>query len=174
MGKAQTLTGLLTRRLKLPQITFYILKQESSLPGQAWYACRVVEKLITEHRPIYLCLATLEEAHDLDQRLWTFSDISFIPHQLYPSTSEITAPVIIGYPELPAPTPTTSLINLTDDFPANYGEFHQLIEVIPNQDSCKTKARERFRTYRSQGYSIQTFDISDSLPPTNRKSLNSN
>jgi len=141
----------------ISKIAFYILNNDSSLKGQYIYTCRIIEKAYTNNRKIYIHAPNQEEAQNFDTQLWTFSDISFIPHEIYDHNSNPSAPILIGFGDNP-PESKDILINLTKEIIPFYQQFNHLIEVIPNDEQLKTLARKRYQIYQKDGYQIETFN----------------
>jgi len=136
---------------------FYILK-ESSLKERALYTCRIIEKAYNSNHKIYIHTANLEEAQNFDTQLWTFSDISFVPHEIYDQNSSTDTSILIGYNKAPAEQ-NDILVNLTSEIIPFYQQFNHLIEVIPNDENLKVLARKRFNIYQKQGYQTEVFNV---------------
>ena len=137
---------------------FYILPQPT-LKARDLYTCRIIEKAYANDHKIYVHLTTLEEAQNFDIQLWTFRDISFIPHEIYKQNLKSEVPVLIGH-NAPPPEKKDILINLTSETPSFYQQFNHIIAVIPNDDALKISARKQYQTYQTQGYKMETFNIS--------------
>ena len=60
---------------------FYILENRSP-NGRFRLACRIVEKAYLKNNNIYLLTKNVEDSDILNDLLWTFSQSSFVPHQL--------------------------------------------------------------------------------------------
>ena len=136
---------------------FYILA-ESTLKARDLYACRIIEKAFSNGQTIYVHTATAEEAQSFDTQLWTFRDISFVPHEIYNQNLNSTAPILIGYDMVPAGKKDI-LINFASEAPSFYQQFDHIIEVIPNDANLKTAARKQYHAYQSSGYQMETFNI---------------
>ncbi|EKE01237.1 MAG: DNA polymerase III, chi subunit superfamily [uncultured bacterium] len=149
-----------------PKAAFYILA-EPSLKARDLYACRVIEKAYTNGHTIYVHTATMDEAQNFDTQLWTFRDISFVPHEIYSQNSTSGAPILIGYNGI-APEKKEILINLTSEIPSFYQQFDHIIEIIPNDDQLKTAARKQYQVYQHSGYQMETFNIPIGLIANNK------
>ncbi|MDR1057540.1 MAG: DNA polymerase III subunit chi [Coxiellaceae bacterium] len=143
----------------IAKIAFYILNNDSSLKGRALYTCRIIEKAYFNNHKIYIHTSNQEEAQNFDLQLWTFSDISFIPHEIYSLNSNLDVPITIGYGEEITPEQKDILVNLTSEVVHSYQHFNHLIEVIPNDDQLKTLARQRFQIYQKAGCPIEVFKV---------------
>jgi len=142
----------------ISKIAFYILNNESSLKGRALYTCRIIEKAYDNNHKIYIHTASLEETQNFDIQLWTFSDISFVPHEIYNQESNLEPRILIGHNEPPKGS-NDILINLTSEIVPSYQQFNHLIEVVPNDNNLKDLARKRFQIYQKEGYPIEVFTI---------------
>jgi DNA polymerase-3 subunit chi len=151
------LKHLQSKLIMSPKAAFYIL-DESTLKARDLYACRIIDKAYSNGHNIYVHTTNLEEAQNFDIQLWTFRDISFIPHEISNQNSESETPILIGYNMTPTGT-RDILINLTPEIPPFYQQFSHIIEIIPNDNNLKTSARQRYQTYQQQGYQMETFNI---------------
>ena len=137
---------------------FYILA-EPALKARNLYACRIIEKAYSAGHRVYIHTATLEDAQNFDAQLWTFRDISFVPHEIYNQKPESDAPVLIGYDIKPTEQKDI-LINIAAEIPEFYQQFNHIIEVVPNNDKLKKAARKKYKIYQEQGYQMENFNIS--------------
>ena len=78
-----------------PQIDFYVL-QEQSPGGRFKLACRIVEKAYRLGHQVYVRTGSSDDTNILDDLLWTFSQNSFVPHQLSTESGSLESPVVIG------------------------------------------------------------------------------
>lgn len=136
---------------------FYILAQPS-LKARDLYTCRLIEKAYGQKRQIYVHTVSLAEAQNFDIQLWTFRDVSFVPHEIYSQNTMAETSVLIGYNNAP-PANKDILINLTATIPPFYNQFAHIITVIPNDDQWKAPARQQYQVYNKQGYKMETFNI---------------
>ncbi|CAM4452659.1 MAG: DNA polymerase III subunit chi [Legionellaceae bacterium] len=141
----------------MPRIDFYLLK-ENTLGARLHCACRIIDKAYQQNHKIYIQVNTLEIAQQLDDILWIFRDISFIPHQIYNENNPLNSPIQIGI--IPPPENFSDiLINLTEEIISQYKQFQRVIEIIPNQEELKHKARNHYRIYREAGCELKLHDL---------------
>lgn len=139
----------------MTRIDFYILnnpRPESRLQ----FACRLAHKAWEKNHRIYLHCANEDAAKALDELLWAFRPDSFLPHALHADQPDER--VVCGYGNDPAPH-SDLLINLSNDTPAFFSRFDRLAEILIEHDPVLVSGRERFRSYREQGYPLQTHQI---------------
>jgi len=118
----------------------------------------MTHKVWSKGKPLYINTASQEMAEAFDNLLWTYHDISFIPHGII-NTKEITeSPVIIGWQgELPKQTEV--LLNLAHDMPTNAEQFARIIEIVAGDGSPRQQARNKYREYRERGYELHNHSI---------------
>src|SRR5687768_13867816 len=68
-------------RKLMARVDFYVLAEEGS-DVRYRFACRLAEKAVDQGHRVYLQTTSLAEAQRLDELLWTFSDRSFLAHEL--------------------------------------------------------------------------------------------
>ena len=140
-----------------PQIDFYVL-QEQSTGGRLKLACRIVEKAYRLGHRVYVRTGNSDDANVLDDLLWTFSQNSFVPHQLSTESNSRESPVVIGeHP--PAAEGTDVLISVADDPVSDFTAYPRIVEIVGCEDDEKTSGRNRFRYYREHGVEPNTHRI---------------
>ena len=87
--------------------------------------------------------------------LWTFRDISFVPHQLYKGSEN--TPVLIAF-ENPPPVKDV-LVNLTKEVPAFFNHFSRIIEIVSNSADAVANSREKYRIYRKNDCELFSHDL---------------
>lgn len=142
----------------MTEITFHF-----NVPEKLAYTCRLLRKAYTRGTPV----AVLGEQHvlmQLDQLLWTFSALDFVPHTLLvQGSAEATqaAPIALLDSHTNAPHHHV-LLNLLDTVPAGFEAFERLIEVVDEQPHERMAARERWRHYADRGYTLLRHDAAAS------------
>lgn len=137
----------------MPRADFYILDGSSS---PARLACGIAHKAWQQGNRVYIAARTREEAAQMDDLLWTFHDISFLPHALIGEAGAEHLSVTIGWAET-APPDHEVLINLTAGVPDFSGKFDRIVEIVAPEE--KDGARERYKQYRERGFELHSHDI---------------
>jgi len=148
---------------------FYILS-DSALKARDLYTCRLVDKAYLNQQKIYIYLNNIEEVRSFDTQLWTFRDISFVPHEIYQSDKSPDAPVVIGCDALNSVVEIVVLprglsagpmilVNLATTVPTFYAKFKHIIEIIPDEVNLKKLGRKKYKIYQEHGYQMETFNI---------------
>lgn len=138
------------------KVDFFILNTQSAM--KAWhFTCQLIEKEYLAEKSLYVQMCSEDDAARMDSLLWTFKDISFIPHVIYQDSglSQITAKVAIGFEKVLNKTYDV-LINLSKEIPPFYKQFSYIIEIVFAEPEVQQFARERFRYYREQGLTLNT------------------
>jgi len=141
----------------MPKIDFYLL-EESSIPHRLDFACRLIEKAYKHKHRIYVHVESVDDAHLLDEILWTYRDDSFLPHHIHGEGPTPTPPIQIGYTKAPEKE-RDILLNLSSNIPEFYLQFKRVLEIVINNPNAQTIARQRYREYRSKGFDIQTHHL---------------
>jgi len=142
------------------RVDFYVLK--SAAAKQRWaFACRLTEKAYLRDLRVVIVSDTLSDARALDDMLWTFSDRSFVPHELKldeRAMDPATQVQLTVEPEAPA---ADLLVNLAGRLPAHWERYARIAEIIDADAERRRLGRERFKTYRSLEVTLQTHQLAD-------------
>ena len=140
-----------------PQIDFYVL-QEQSPGGRFKLACRIVEKAYRLGHQVYVRTDNSDDTNVLDDLLWTFSQNSFVPHQLCTESEPRESPVVIG--EHPRTAEGIDVvISVADDPVSDFTEYPRIVEIVGYEEDEKISGRNRFRYYREHGVEPNTHRI---------------
>lgn len=141
-----------------PQIDFYVLQIQSP-GGRFTLACRIVEKAYRLGHRVYLRTGNTDDTNVLDELLWTFSQNSFVPHQLSTESDSKESPVVIGESPPPAAEGTDVVISVADDPILDFTAYPRIVEIVGYEDAEKESGRNRFRYYREHGVEPNTHQI---------------
>lgn len=143
--------------MTLPHVSFYLLNQ--SVPdGKLRTACRVTSKAFGRGHTIRVQATDQTQAVRLDELLWTFEQGSFVPHRLESSDTD-PAPVTIGCGE-PEADPADVLVALGRDIPDQFHAYRRIVDIVDASDEDRQLARQRYKTYRERGCTLETHHIS--------------
>jgi DNA polymerase III subunit chi len=138
-------------------VVYYILEDTRLL--RLRQACLLINQAFLQGQRVYIRTASEEEANVMDDLLWTFRDISFLPHRLLSQGYEPETPIWIGWTETP---PILDLmLNLAHPMAEYAYRFERIIEVIDNDPVIRRQGRERYRDYQRQGYAIELNNLTD-------------
>lgn len=137
--------------------TFYILPKDTDTKARDIFTCRLIEKLYHNKHKIYVHTISNEEVQTVDTQLWTFRDISFIPHEIY-NTLNKDCQILLGYSSPPSEH-NEILMNLTPAVPSFYRNFKHIIEIVPDDPALKKAGRQRYKHYQIEGWEIKVHEL---------------
>ena len=139
----------------MPRVDFYLLSNES---GMYKFACIMASKAWSAGNHVYMYTETEDTAKKLDDLLWTFRDISFVPHEIYNGTESNEVPITIGFGNH-FPNHSQVMIILDYIIPEFAEKFSRIIEIVENNEKKKKIARQRYRQYKESKYELYNHNI---------------
>jgi DNA polymerase-3 subunit chi len=141
------------------RIDFYVLKHADARARNV-FACRLTEKAYLKDLKVLVLADDDAQARDFDALLWTFSDDSFVPHQIMSSPQTAPSPVPVRISSDPAHQwPADLVLNLGNHRPESLTRFPRIAEIIDNDENRKRLGRERFKFYRERQLTLETHQI---------------
>lgn len=144
----------------MTRIDFYIIENGSEQATET-FICRLTEKAWSQKNTVYIHTMNEQHATKYNELLWTFTEDSFVPHQLVASENS-EKNVLIGH-QSTTDMPTTHhdvLINLNYETPSFFSQFERVAEIITTDETSRIKGRERYQFYRDRGYALETHKMS--------------
>lgn len=144
----------------MTQIDFYILNGDAD-GARLELCCRIADKAMQRDHRVFINSASEQEARQLDELLWTFSQGSFVPHSIVRSrpSEPPTEPVLIGCATEPVSDHWDVLINLASTVPEWFSRYERVVELVDGDSRRRDEGRERYRFYRDRGYELKTHQI---------------
>ena len=115
------------------------------------YVCRFVEKVERLGHHILIVVDSEQEAHELDDLLWSFKPESFIAHQIIGGDEEAKVEITFTGE---AGNHHDVLINLSSQIPDYFSRFNRLSEVVIQDQHILENTREHYKFYKQRGYPI--------------------
>ena len=143
----------------MAQVDFYILPENGN---QKYFACALIQKAWKQGNNIFVNTHSESEAVAFDDLLWTFKDISFLPHCLAANNNTENSPIVIGednQTNSQIPDHTTVMLNLTDQIPRDTNKLKRILEIVAGSESERQQARKRYAEYRDQGHELNNHKI---------------
>jgi len=128
-------------------------------PDKLGYACRLLRKAVGTGARVMVTGGS-ETLRELDQALWTFAPLEFLPHcygEVTP-TALAASPLVLAESVRDAPYRQV-LVNLGGAVPDGFERFERLIEVVTADEGDRIDARSRWKHYADRGYAIQRHDL---------------
>jgi DNA polymerase III subunit chi len=142
----------------LTEISFH-----TKVPDVLGYACRLLRKA---SRKGSFVVVTAEAAvlQQLDQALWRFDPLDFVPHIRVAPGANVSArlrstPIWLTEPGAPTPVHDV-LVNLAPEVAPGFEAFERVIEVVGRDDVASRNGRQRWRHYVDRGYAIKHHEAS--------------
>ena len=139
----------------MTEVTFHF-----NVPDKLGYACRLLRKAVAKGSSVVVT-GEPEVLRRLDQDLWTFSALEFIPHchaQSADAKVLEASPVVLA--DSPRGTPHQDvLVNLGTKLPEGFERFERLIELVTGEQDDRLPARARWKHYKDRGYAVKTYDL---------------
>lgn len=140
----------------MSRVDFYVLSEEAP-DARLRYACRLAERAVEQGCHVYV---QAPELRKLDDMLWTFSDRSFLPHEIYRGQPASHARVMVMLGSEPGPASHRALlINLMDAMPQDVQGYERIAEIVDVDPERKRSARERYKQYREQGCTMESHNL---------------
>jgi len=137
----------------MTRIDFYQLNPQRHRYDQV--VCQLCQKAYDSKQFTLLLTQSQQQSQHLDQKLWTYSDDSFLPHDGAESEDLVT-PILIH--DNPDPKGNRQLlINLSASVPIYFAQFERVIELVTEDN--KSQAREHYSYYKERGYSLNHFNL---------------
>ena len=129
----------------------------SNVPDPLSYACRLVRKARAANFHVVLLTRDHAELTALDEQLWTFSELDFIPHVLADDPLAANTPVILTDSDNAELPHHQILVNLSARTPMHFARFERMFEIISTDEADKIAGRERYRLYQQRAYPLTHF-----------------
>lgn len=141
------------------RVDFYVLKSAAQKP-RLTVACRLAEKAYLRDLRVIVWSDDAAEAKMLDELLWTFTEDSFVPHELsardQPPSHDVPVSVASS---LDAVAAADLLINMSARLPAQVERFGRVAEIIDADPERRRLGRERFKSYRDLKLPLETHQV---------------
>ncbi|HET8940955.1 MAG TPA: DNA polymerase III subunit chi [Rudaea sp.] len=140
----------------MPRADFYLIAKPRFRDDPLLLVCELAKKAFAAGKPTNILARSAEQAEQLDEKLWEFDEMSFIPHQIAGDDDDTITPVLIVPPELEA-ADRTMVINLRDVCAP--GNFERVLEVVPADEAQRSGSRQRWKTYQQAGFDLTKHDM---------------
>jgi DNA polymerase-3 subunit chi len=133
------------------RVDFYLINDTQ--PGRfEQVVCRLLDKAYQAGHQVFVCCATREEAHSLNEQLWTYKPECFIPHALVWDALEPPPRIILGDEHQPGPHDL--ILNLSTTRPPISPLVRRIMELVPPDPVKRALSRDTYRAYRAEGFDL--------------------
>lgn len=140
----------------MTRVDFYILAASNSSRDK--FACTLAGKAVGQDLNVHIHTDDRETAVVMDDLLWTFRDISFIPHGMADKEGLDNTPVCIGWNGI-TPDNREVLINLGTEIPEFAGSFTRIMEIVVTDEDSRRQSRDHYRRYRDMGFEMHSHEL---------------
>jgi DNA polymerase III subunit chi len=128
------------------------------------YVCRLLRKIYKTGKKTVVFCSDSQQLGRLDQALWSFSPLDFLPHvRVGDPLAAITPIILLNQASDTAQLEITHhdvLVNLGRTMPPMFSRFDRLVEVVEEAEEDRLQARIRWKFYKDRGYPMNTYDLS--------------
>jgi DNA polymerase-3 subunit chi len=145
----------------MKQVDFYLIGNQVE-DAKYKLASRLANKLRSMDQTALLVTDNKQECSVLDRVMWSFSDASFLAHELIEDSTPNSTFVISPIEEVTAEALQRNydvLINLAKVAPLFSQDFERIAEIVDSSDSAKSAARLRYKGYQGNGFEMKTHQI---------------
>jgi DNA polymerase-3 subunit chi len=120
------------------------------------YACRLVRKALAQsaNNKIVLLASNRQQLGMLDNALWTFSNIDFLPHTTVDHPLAKQTPIVLTDDDTLALPHYQMLVNLSTSTPSNFMRFERVFEIVSTDEADAAIGRQRYSYYKQLGYPL--------------------
>ena len=146
----------------MAKVDFYVLPEHGK---REHFACALIQKVWKQGNNIYINSPSETAATALDDLLWTFKDISFLPHCLVADDNAQNTPIVIGHANQinrQIPDHTSIVLNLADQIQPELNKVERILEIVAGNEDERQLARKRYADYRNHGHVLNKHTIESS------------
>lgn len=129
------------------------------VPDKLAYSCRLLRKAYLSGARVAV-IAEPQVLVEVDDLLWRFSAVDFVPHcRAGASPASLAASPIVLTKSLAASSCADRevLLNLGQAVPAGFEEFERLIEVVALDERDANAGRSRWKHYKDGGHALTRY-----------------
>lgn len=141
----------------MTQVDFYILKN-APLNKTEHFVCQLTEKAFKKGHKVHIHTADTLQTERMDTLMWTYNDLSFLPHALADSEQAAETPIHISHNPDNASI-NDVLINLKSEVPVFYEQFQRVVEIVSGDGQQQQAARQRYRHYQQRGCTVNSHEV---------------
>ena len=130
----------------------------SNVGDKIAYACRLVRKARAADFRIVLMVQDAAQLAQLDDALWRFSELDFLPHVDAQDRLAARTPIVLTHDDEADLPHHQILINLTPATPTQFARFERMFEIVSGEAGETQAGRERFQFYKQRGYALTHFE----------------
>ena len=140
----------------MPRADFYLIDKPRFRDDPLLLVCELAKRAFDNGQPALILARSIDQAEQLDEKLWEFDADAFVPHQIAGDDDDAITPVLIVSPET-STADRPLVINLREDCAP--GLFERVLEVVPADENERLSSRNRWKTYKAAGFDVAKHDM---------------
>lgn len=136
------------------RVDFYVDAQDKLL-----FCCELLHKISKLGQRV-LVYGEGELIDELDFKLWTFAQQSFLPHCRVDDELASQTPVLLTTYAVPNPG-VDCLLQLARDIPQHWQGYPRILEALGRDETDKMNGRRRYKMYREQGCTMANHQLTN-------------
>ena len=134
---------------------FYILNKAEDLKISV---CKIIKEYYKKKYKIFVSSRSNDLVNELNNLLWTFEQISFIPHCTTKNYDK-NSPILLGgkdsFPETVNLKEYDVWLNLDDEMEENYTDFEIILEIVSQNEKERMLSRKRYLNYQKNNFEVK-------------------
>ena len=134
---------------------FYILNKAENLKISV---CKIIKEYYKKKYKIFVSSHSNDLIDELNNLLWTFEQISFIPHctnKNYDKNSPVLLSGKDSFPETVNLKEYDVWLNLDDEMEENYTDFEIILEIVSQNEKERMLSRKRYLNYQKNNFEVK-------------------
>ena len=140
----------------MKQADFYILPCTDD-DGKFQFLGKLLSKIVAGNHQVHLSCDDKFSANKIGDALWQFSNTSFLANST--PAQPLIAAITIGWDKTHNPKHLDVLVNYSQAIPPGAADFERVVELVTSEPESLPRSRERYKTYKEQGFSIKNNDM---------------
>ena len=134
---------------------FYILNKAEELKISV---CKIIKEYYKKKYKIFVSTCNNDLVNELNNLLWTFEQISFVPHCTTKNYDKDSPILLSGRDSFPK---TINLkeydvwLNLDDEVEENYTDFEIILEIVSQNEEQRILSRKRYLNYKKNNFEVK-------------------
>lgn len=134
---------------------FYILNKAEDLKISV---CKIIKEYYKKKYKIFVSTCNNDLVNELNNLLWTFEQISFVPHCTTKNYDKDSPILLSGRDSFPK---TINLkeydvwLNLDDEVEENYTDFEIILEIVSQNEEQRILSRKRYLNYQKNNFEVK-------------------
>ena len=134
---------------------FYILNKAEDLKISV---CKIIKEYYKKKYKIFVSSRSNDLVNELNNLLWTFEQISFIPHcttKNYDKNSPILLSGKDSFPKTINLKEYDVWLNLDDEMEENYTDFEIILEIVSQNEEERILSRKKYLNYQKNNFEVK-------------------